>query len=305
VEVQKLLDESADVLTLSRLTMVPPGQLVTGHALIERSAVATDRTGRPYLVLTLRGADGGSLEARWWRYPYPVERRPQVGTVCWLRGQLEVFSGALQLRIVQARPAPELPVETFARATRRSLEELRAELEGHLTALEAPWQGLARAVLSGETLQRFLTWPAAQSRHGAVRHGLLAHSLRVVMLTKALATTYGPALLDHDSHLVVAGALLHDIGKVQTLPAVAGAPLPPAAARIDHITAGVLLIHTAARSVSGVEACLEPLLHILLAHHGRRDWGAPVEPQTIEAWLVHLADLAEARLWAWADQEAS
>jgi 23S rRNA maturation-related 3'-5' exoribonuclease YhaM len=63
------------------------------------------------------------------------------------------------------------------------------------------------------------------------------------------------------------------------------------------------LLQDAARQVETAETRLEPLRHIVLAHHGRPEWGAPCEPHTVEAWLVHLADVAEARLWGWSDEE--
>ncbi|MGH3630624.1 MAG: hypothetical protein ACRDRL_24690, partial [Sciscionella sp.] len=49
---------------------------------------------------------------------------------------------------------------------------------------------------------------------------------------------------------------------------------------------------------------LDNLLHAILAHHGRQEWGAACEPHTVEAWLVHLADLAESRLWAFSNEKA-
>jgi 3'-5' exoribonuclease len=66
-----------------------------------------------------------------------------------------------------------------------------------------------------------------------------------------------------------------------------------------------VMVHAgAARSEPGLDApCVERLTHAILAHHGRKEWGAPVEPQTVEAWLVHLADLAESRLWDWSNEE--
>jgi 3'-5' exoribonuclease len=163
---------------------------------------------------------------------------------------------------------------------------------------------LVRVVLSGETYNRFCTWPAAQRHHGAVRHGLLAHSLRVSDLAIRIASAYPPDQLTYDRSLVVAAALLHDIGKVRTLPAIAGAVVPEAVTHFDHVTLGILIVQQA---VANLDPPLEParldaLLHIILAHHARPEWGATVEPKTTEAWLVHVADLAEARLWAYSNQ---
>ena len=299
------LPAAPDLLTAAMLLAVPPHQRVTGCALVVRCDVATDRAGRPYLALTLRGADGGHIEARWWRYPHPVEQRPATGQVYWLRGDLDTYHGERQLRLVEARPAPGVQ-DCFVRATRRSVEDLQAELAATVAALPPDLAALVGAVLSGERYERFCTWPAAQHKHGAVRHGLLAHSLRVARLAQAIAAAYGPDGLPCDLDLVTAACLLHDVGKVYCLPAVAGAPAPEEALQHDHVTRGVLLVQAAATTPldPGIApARLDHLTHALLAHHGRKEWGAPVEPQTVEAWLVHLADLAEAQLWHWSREE--
>jgi 3'-5' exoribonuclease len=294
-----------ELLTLETLTSAAPHQRVAGCALVLRSDVATDRTGRPYLSLGLRGADGGRIEARWWRYPHPVEHRPPVGQICWLSGDLDTYNGEHQLRIREARPAPEVPPDHFVRTTRRSGEDLRAELAATMASLEPDLAALVGAVLSGDILARFATWPAAQHRHGAVRYGLLAHSLRVARLAECIAAAYGTDGLPHDAGVVTTACLLHDVGKTLSLPAVAGAPLPEDGLRCDHVTRGVLLLQAAAAQLEPeiAPARLEQVTHAVLAHHGRKEWGAAVEPQTVEARLVHLADLAEAQLWGWSNEE--
>jgi 3'-5' exoribonuclease len=127
----------------------------------------------------------------------------------------------------------------------------------------------------------------------------------VAALAEVLPNAYGIDGLPHDTELVCAASLLHDVGKVYTLPPVAGGTPPLDAASCDHVTRGALLVHTTGRAIPTLRAeRLEALLHAILAHHGRREWGAPVEPHTVETWLVHLADLAEARLWGWSREEA-
>jgi 3'-5' exoribonuclease len=102
----------------------------------------------------------------------------------------------------------------------------------------------------------------------------------------------------------MAAALIHDVGKVRTLPPIAGSAFPEASTHFDHVTLGILMVQQAAASLDPQlePSRLEALLHAILAHHGRPEWGATVEPKTAEAWLVHLADQAEARLWAYSNQ---
>lgn len=300
-------ESDGDAVALLRLDTIAQervGEQISGAALIQRATLKRDRAGHHYAALTATCADGGVLEVRWWRYPYTAADCPTQGTVWRLSGQIDVFQGTPQLRLTAATPAPDVDIALFARSARRSLLDLQEELEELIRETGDELSPLVSAILGGENYERFCEWPAAQSHHGSVRHGLLAHSIRVARLAQQLAAGYGPDMLAHDAELVIAAALLHDVGKIWTLPRVAGGPLPQEARQLDHVTMGVLMTRTAAEQVtpSVSDARLTDLLHAMLAHHGTREWGAPVEPHSAEAWLVHLADLAEARLWEWSEE---
>src|SRR5689334_15418971 len=239
-------DFASSYLTATAIRSAIPGTSLEGLALVLHADAATDHSAHLYLRLTLRGADGGIIDARWWRYPYPANRRPRVGQVCWFLGDVEVFGGNRQLRVRQGRPSPDADIAAFALTTRTPVEVLQRQLDVCINELDAELAALVRAVLTDEAYTRFCEWPAAHHRHGAVRHGLLAHSLRVVELARQLASAYSDRGLFHDAGVVTAAALLHDVGKTRTLPAVAGAALPDNAARFDHITLGVLMVRLAA-----------------------------------------------------------
>jgi hypothetical protein len=133
-------------LTLDALEGAPSGALMEGCALVIRSETATDRAGRLYLTLTLRGGDGARFEARWWRYPYPPGQRPLVGQVCRFTGTVDPYQGSPQLSVARARPEPDMDVARFAHGTRRSEAELVAELERRIVGLDAELAALVRPV---------------------------------------------------------------------------------------------------------------------------------------------------------------
>ncbi|MGH2501463.1 MAG: HD domain-containing protein [Ktedonobacterales bacterium] len=297
--------EQADtLLSLEVISRKKPGAQVTGAGLIHRSALKKDRGGYTYAAISILCADGGTLEARWWRYPFAVDQLPSPGSVWRMSGRIDHYQGTPQLQVLTASPASDVDIAVFARSSRRALDDLQDELEELIIDAGNELAPLVRAVLTGEILERYCQWPAAQSHHGAVRHGLLAHSIRVARLAQSLIAGYGPGMLICDEELVIAAALLHDVGKVWTLPRIAGGSIPDEAQRLDHVTMGVLMTRIAAEQVIPrvSDVRLASLSHAMLAHHGTRDWGSPVEPHSVEAWLVHLADLAEARLWAWSGE---
>lgn len=294
------------VLERKALENVPVNSPINANALILRADLRHDRGNRPYVAMTLQCAGVAAIEARWWHFPHPPADCPVQGEVYRITGYLDMFNGERQLRITGAEHVPDADLGSFVRATRQSLPALLNELDKVYASLDDQMLALTQTVLCDDVLDDFCVWPAAHHRHGAVRHGLLAHSLRVAELVQRIADAYGLEGLAYDRSLAVAAALLHDIGKLRTLPAVAGAAIPATADLYDHVTLSVLAVERAAHLLDDQlpAARLDNLLHAILAHHGRQEWGAAREPHTVEAWLVHLADLAESRLWAYANEEA-
>lgn len=296
---------NSPVLDRTQIEHAPINTPIAGNALIVRADLRTARGARPYVALTLQCAGGATVEARWWNFPYSASACPSQGEVYRITACIEAFNGERQLRITGVEHIPGADLGPFVATTRRPLSELLNELRDVCSCLDEHMQALVHAVLSDQILEDFCIWPAAHRRHGAVRHGLVAHSLRVAELVQRIADAYGIDGLEYDRSLAVTAALLHDIGKLRTLPAIAGASIPEDAHLYDHVTLSVLAIQCAANLLDDPLPAdrLDNLLHAVLAHHGRQEWGAAREPRTVEAWLVHLADLAESRLWAFSDEE--
>ena len=127
--------------------------------------------------------------------------------------------------------------------------------------------------------------------------GLLEHTVNVSLITQCLANLYSC-----NDELALAGALLHDIGKLKELEEQPGRGFTPAGNMFGHIFLGTQYVQQHALHVTEIdEATWLDLLHIILAHHGTKEFGSPVYPATIEALIVHLADMAEAKLTGFLD----
>ena len=156
-----------------------------------------------------------------------------------------------------------------------------------------PLRELLGEIFSGSRWERFIRNPAAKRFHHAYIGGLLEHSVDVAEMALAVAAT-APGV---DRDMVIAGALLHDIGKTEEISADIGFSYTEAGHLVGHITAGALIIDAAARQVQFLsEAERKSLLHIVLSHHGSRDKGSPVGCATREAVIVHYADEVNAVL---------
>ena len=145
-------------------------------------------------------------------------------------------------------------------------------------------------VFEGETYERFLRNPAGMRLHHAYIGGLLQHSVDVATLASNMADTIGGV----DKDLIVAGALLHDVGKLREISASMGFPYTTEGRLLGHITMSAAMVQEAAAKARVTGPKLQHLLHIVLAHHGEPEKGSPVACATKEAFIVHYADELDA-----------
>lgn len=192
--------------------------------------------------------------------------------------------------------------DDFYEHTRFDADEMFVELEtlAGLHISELPLLQLVQSLLA-EHSEKIKRMSAASRNHHAFMGGYLEHVLSVTRTAVYLADKY----LDYypdlqpplSKSLVVAGAILHDIGKMLELDhQPAGAEYTAAGKLIGHILLGRDIVRDAARGISDLNAeTLLRLEHIIVAHQNLPEWGSPVAPHTPEAFLVHMADDTDAK----------
>jgi 3'-5' exoribonuclease len=168
----------------------------------------------------------------------------------------------------------------------RPVEEMWRDLEQRIDGIRDPdVKRLLNLIVSREA-ERLRVWPAALTVHHAYRGGLLEHILKVAEVGIALARSY-----DADPDYVVAGAILHDIGKLRELAYDRATSYTLEGNLLGHITIGVTMLREAATVLDDVPPeTLARLAHLIVSHHGSRELGSPVEPMTIEAIILSAAD---------------
>ena len=175
----------------------------------------------------------------------------------------------------------------------RSIEEMWAELKTHLQAVRDPNIRvlLNRIVADNESDLR--EWPAAQSIHHAYRGGLLEHKLKMAETGRFLARAY-----DANEDIVLAGVLLHDIGKLRELQyEPGGAVYSRDGNLVGHIGLGLIMVRETINGIAGFPTELRSQIeHLIVSHHGTRDHGSPVEPRTIEAFILAMIDELDTRI---------
>ena len=176
--------------------------------------------------------------------------------------------------------------------TSPAVDEMWEQLQRRITAVASPWlRQLLESVVMGNA-ERLRTWPAALTVHHAYPGGLLEHILKVAEVGQSVAAAYGA-----DPDLVLAGAVLHDIGKLEELQHDEVTTYTREGNLIGHITLGVMIVRQAAAAIPGFPSELRAHLeHLVVSHHGDRKLGSPVEPMTAEAFILSAVDDLDATL---------
>jgi len=177
------------------------------------------------------------------------------------------------------------------------VERMEADLRDLVATIQHPHLCALLERLLGEgtaTWELYRRAPAAKVFHQAYPHGLLEHSLTVAQGVSAMAATF-PGI---DRDIAVAGALLHDIGKVEAYTTQGSAiDLTDAGRLVGEIPLGYYRVRRAIEELPGFPPqTAQALLHVILAHHGALEHGSPVVPCTREATLVHFIDNLGGRL---------
>jgi 3'-5' exoribonuclease len=257
------------------------------------------RTGEPYLSLEL-GDRSGRMHAVMFR-PGPTEESLPVGSVVRVRGSVTTFRAVPRVTVESLTPAAVFEPGDFLASGTRDREELLGELREAVRRIrDARLRAVVRAVFGAPGfIERFAACPAAAGRHHAYVGGLLEHTISVATLCAGLAAAYPQA----DADLLIAAALLHDVGKTEELTSDTSFGLTEAGHLIGHVVLGERIVSRAIESLARplpAETAMK-LLHAVLAHHGEREWGAPRCPCTIEALLLHHADHTDAQAAAFTE----
>lgn len=283
------------------------GQTVDGPYCCSEKTNAVDRNGKAYLRLKLRDATGEVAAIHF--DPSDEALAIEVGDVVIVGGTYSVhpqYGAQVQIRRLRPADPNEYAACDLVPVSPVSTAELAERLHALIDSVDEPH---LRALLerafddSREPGRTFAVAPAAVRNHHAYRHGLLEHSLIVAEAAAGVASRF--ASVDRD--LVVAGGLLHDIGKVLAYTSDGMAPQMTDAGRLHgEIVMGHDLVRDliAEDSAFPAEAAVR-LRHIIVSHHGMREKGSPVVPQTREAVIVHYCDDMTARIGAIDDAEAA
>ncbi len=265
--------------------------------LVKNVKLGETRAGKPYLVLTVMDKSGEVSGPVWDNVP-ALQEICQTGTVVRLTGMVQSYRDALQLRIDGVSRVAEADVDLghFYPASPRNIQEMADGLQALVLGVSNPFlkKLLNHFFKKGEWWSCFQAAPAAKGIHHAYIGGLLEHSLSVAGVADFLAKHYAGV----DRSLLIAGALLHDIGKLEELKMEGGIVEYTVRGRLKgHLVIGSEMVAQAAGKIDNFpEELLEQLQHLILSHHGRQEFGSPTVPMTVEAFMLSFLDDLDAKM---------
>jgi len=275
------------------------GKPFDSYFLLLQKQQRTTQTNKPYLNLTL-GDKTGQIEGRVWEPGDPrISKDADRGDIVKIRGCVSRYKDSLQMKVDQIRRAT--PGETdkadLMPSTTCDVAELWATLLAFVESFTDPdLKRLVEAVLADPAIaQAFREAPAAKQLHHAWLGGLLEHVVSLLKLADRVAPHY--PILHRD--LLLTGILLHDIGKIRELSWDIGFEYTLEGTLLGHIQMGVALAERTMDALPGFPPRLKTLvLHMILSHHGKLEFGSPKLPMIPEALVLNFLDDLDAKMQA-------
>ena len=289
-----------------QLHALTPGARVQHELLVYERAEKKTNAGDPFVVLTLGNRSGKIDTAPIWSDKLEWAAGADSGRIVQAIGEVSLYAGKgggqAKRQLALTAPLRVLPREGFR------IEDFLPTVDEDIDTL---WTRLdsARAKVRSATIRRVLDLffaddefrtrfertPGSTKGHHAKLGGLLQHTIEVA----SIAVTAARSVRRANADLVIAGSLLHDLGKVESYEIGAGGfAYTPCGLLVGHVVLGTLMLERRLAALGEVvcsDGQLLELQHMILSHHGKLEFGSPVVPMTPEAEIVHWADEASAK----------
>lgn len=289
-----------------------PGQMMNQIALVNSFERRQKKSGEEYLKLIVKDISGLMDVMVWDRSEKEIndlETNLKSNRFVYIEGQVEKFkfdnkdAVNVKAKVIYPVDKPE-DISMFEKTSKFSNNTLAEMLDKAISDINNQYlKSLCNLLIgpNGTYREKYLIWPAAKSFHHAYRGGLAEHSLEVHRFITADydgVTGFMSDEVDVDWDLLHAAALLHDIAKISEYDYQDGAcSFTTTGELIGHLCLGAIWVSNAMNKIPDFPKDLAiHLIHIILSHHERLDWGAAIVPKTKEATLFHMADNRSAKL---------
>lgn len=277
------------------------GLEVDGLFIVSKKNIFTDKNNKKYMSLELKDKTG-NIECRVWEndnnnvanFNKLFEKDDLVN----IQGKTNLYQGKLQLNIIDINKLEEgVSIENiglFFPEAEPGVDSLKKGFFQLLNEIEEPHIAafFTSLIRRRDVLEKFFLFPASIGVHHVCLGGLLQHSLSMANMGKHVADITGA-----DKDIIIAGSLLHDIGKVEELCVKGGFQYSDRGRLMGHIALGSIMFQELVKEVEGFPDYISDILaHIIISHHGIEEWGSPKKPMALEALIVHYLDDLDAKV---------
>lgn len=269
------------------------GEHVHQPFLVNQMTKGLTAAGQPYLTINLQDKSGW-IEGKLWDVKPDIESLIEPGAFLLVDGDIVAYRQTLQIKINQInRLNPDsLDVSLFTMSAPVPLKTLETQLAQAIAAIKDVDYHTITKTLIQKYYDQFILYPAAVRNHHEYISGLLYHTLSMIKVADALIPLYPPMNRD----LVFAGILLHDLGKTQEFTSAVIPRYSTEGKLIGHLNFMGAEIQSLGQSLGIDREKVMLLQHLVLAHHGKPEFGSAVMPATKEALFVHMVDDFDAKM---------
>jgi 3'-5' exoribonuclease len=278
------------------ITALKPGETVDDVFVLSDKNMAQKKDGNNYLNLTFMDRTG-NIKAVLWDNVADTAEQITAGDYVQVKGSISEYRGTLQLivRTVSRSEAEDVDPADFLPVTTRNIDGMFEKLIQITDTIKTPcfYELFKQFWADADLVRLFKAAPAAKKMHHAYIGGLLEHTLSMAILVDRIAGHYTGV----DRDLLMAGAILHDIGKIREFEYSTHIDYTSEGRLLSHIVIGIQIIDEKMKQVKDFPEEQAVLLkHLVVSHHGVRDFGSPEPPKTIEAVLLNHIDEIDSKV---------
>lgn len=272
------------------------GEKFVGTYLCKQKQVLKTKAGKTYYSLILQDKTG-TADGKIWELNNGIA---DFNTMDYIHceGMVTSFQGNLQMNLSRVRKSDEGEYDPadYVPCTEKDITEMYRQIMKYVASVQNKY---LRRILEmyfvedKEFIARFKKHSAAKSVHHGFMGGLLEHTLSVTDMCQYFSEHY--PMLHRD--LLITAALFHDVGKIQEISDFPSNDYTDDGQMLGHIYIGARAMEDAAATIPGFPGKLKnELVHCILSHHGKMEFGSPKVPAIMEAMALHMADNADAKL---------
>jgi 3'-5' exoribonuclease len=278
------------------------GENVSWFFRVQEANKKKTKNGDDFLDLVLMDKSG-RLSAKIWNHVEEYHKLIRAGDVYKISGEIREYRGRKQMTISHLRTAvagdPTIDPNDFNEAPPFDSAALLGETFSLLQAnLRDPFLRKLSELFQEEYGPVFAEAYGAQKIHHAFAGGLLQHTHSLLKMVLAIAPHF-----DLNTELLLIGALFHDIGKTAEFKTQPALETTLAGGLLGHLVISLTIFQEMKNKIPDFPEPLSiRIQHLIVSHHGEKEFGSPEVPKTREAYLLHILDLLDSRMNIFSEQ---